>query len=108
MFKPIKFWTLIVLSFLTGCASQQWTPPVTPHGRLCVEECKNGPRVLYRVWRGSTLTARGFLGSHGAFDFIENPIDGITQVSVKAWLSESIVVCTLFDEPLHLGFEGRA
>lgn len=25
---------------LVGCASQQWTPPETPHGKLCVEECK--------------------------------------------------------------------
>jgi len=36
---PIGF-SLALVSLLAGCASQQWIPPSTPHGRLCVEECK--------------------------------------------------------------------
>jgi len=31
---------LLLSVALAGCASQQWIPPTTPHGRLCVEECQ--------------------------------------------------------------------
>lgn len=37
---PLRVTVLAAALMLTGCATEQWISPTTPHARLCVQECR--------------------------------------------------------------------